>query len=132
MKKNTLNLFTDIFDENFSLFQIKNDFQTLKTNIKELEKTYLFEINVAGIKKENINIDIEEGYLVVSVKEDEKQVNEDNNYIRREMSFRQCKRKYYVGEVTENQIKASLNDGILFISIPKEEDINNKKTIIIN
>ena len=92
----------------------------------------MFEINVAGIKKENINIDIEEGYLVVSVKEDEKQVNEDNNYIRREMSFRQCKRKYYVGEVTENQIKASLNDGILFISIPKEEDINNKKTIIIN
>lgn len=132
MKKNTLNLFTDIFDENFSLFQIKNDFQTLKTNIKELEKTYLFEINVAGIKKENINIDIEEGYLVVSVKEDEKQVNEDNNYIRREMSFRQCKRKYYVGEIKEDQIKASLNDGILFISIPKEEDINDKKTIIIN
>ena len=48
------------------------------------------------------------------------------------MSYKTCRRKYYVGEIKEDQIKASLNDGILFISIPKEEDINDKKTIIIN
>ena len=132
MKKNAITLLNDIFDDNFSLFQIKNDFNCLKTNIKELNDKYMFEINVAGIKKENINIDIEEGYLVVSVKEDEKQVNEDNNYIRREMSFRQCKRKYYVGEVTENQINASLKEGILIIEVPKDAKQEKKKSIEIN
>lgn len=132
MKKNTLNLFTDIFDENFSLFQIKNDFQTLKTNIKELEKTYLFEINVAGIKKENIEINVEDGYLIVNITHKDEFDKKEYNYLRKEMSYKTCRRKYYVGEIKEDQIKASLNDGILFISIPKEEDINNKKTIIIN
>lgn len=132
MKKNTLNLFTDIFDENFSLFQIKNDFQTLKTNIKELEKTYLFEINVAGIKKENIEINVEDGYLIVNINHKDEFDKKEYNYLRKEMSYKTCRRKYYVGEIKEDQIKASLNDGILFISIPKEEDTNDKKTIIIN
>ncbi len=127
MKKNALNIFNDLFDDNFSFFQIKNDLFNLRTNIKEMEDVYLFEINVAGVKRENISIDVEEGYLVVGV--DEK--NNDTNcecYLRKEIVYKSCKRKYYIGNVSEDKIKASLNDGILYITVPKEnEDIKSSK-----
>ena len=91
----------------------------------------VFEINVAGIKKENIEINVEDGYLIVNINHKDEFDKKEYNYLRKEMSYKTCRRKYYVGEIKEDQIKASLNDGILFISIPKEEDKNDKKTIII-
>ena len=125
MRKNSLSVFNDLFDENFSFFQIKNDLFNLRTNIKELEKSYLFEINVAGVEKEDINISVENNYLTVSVDENEKKEENTNNYLRKEIVYKSCKRKYYIGNIKEEQIHASLKDGILIINVPKEE-INNK------
>jgi HSP20 family protein len=129
MKNNSISLFNDLFDDRFSLFQIKNDLCCLRTNIKELQDTYVFDINVAGIKKENINIEVNDGYLVINVSEEKE--NEDNQYLRREIIHKQCKRKYYIGNVKENQIKASLNDGILSVVVPKEVE-EKKKNIEIS
>lgn len=129
MKKNSLSLFNDIFDENFSFFQIKNDLFNLRTNIKEMEKGYLFEIDVAGVNRENINIDIEDNYLIVSVNENTNSANENNNYLRKEIVYKSCKRKYYIGNIKEDQIHATLKDGILFINVPKEE-LNQKTSKI--
>lgn len=131
MKKNSISIFNDFFDDNFSLFQIKNDLFSLRTNIKELNDMYVFDINVAGIKKENINIEVDDGYLVVNVKEEKEAESDNINYIRKEMVYKQCKRKYYIGNIKENQIKASLNEGILTIIIPKEKE-NSKKNIEIS
>lgn len=129
MKKNSLSLFNDLFDENFSFFQIKNDLFNLRTNIKEMEKGYLFEIDVAGVNRENINIDIEDNYLIVSVNENTNSANENNNYLRKEIVYKSCKRKYYIGNIKEDQIHATLKDGILFINVPKEE-LNQKTSKI--
>ena len=131
MKKNTISLFNDLFDDNFSIFQLKNDFYNLRTNIRELEKEYIFDINVAGINKENINIDVEDEYLIVSITEKEEQENTNETYLRKEISFRNAKRKYYVGKIKEENIIASLNNGILSISIPKEINEPKKKNIEI-
>ena len=131
MKKNTISLFNDLFDDNFSIFQLKNDFYNLRTNIKELEKEYIFEINVAGVDKENINISIEEEYLIVSITEKEQQENNNDIYLRKEMSYKNTKRKYYVGNIKEEDIKASLNNGILTITVPKETNEPKKKNIEI-
>ena len=83
MKKNSISIFNDLLDDNFPFFQIKNDFFNLRTNIKELENEYLFEINVAGLTKENINIDVEDGYLVISANENNENENKENNYLRK-------------------------------------------------
>lgn len=132
MKKNSISLFNDLFDDNFPFFQIKNDLFNLRTNIKELEKTYLFEINVAGLKKENIDIEIEEGYLVVSAKESEENTNEQQGtYLRKEIVYKSCKRKYYIGNIKQDQIHATLNDGILYITVPKEETNEKENKIEI-
>lgn len=120
MKRNSISIFNELLDDNFPFFQIKNDLFNLRTNIKELEKIYLFEINVAGLSKDDINIDIEDGYLIVTV--DEKKVNEEENYyLRKEIVYKNCKRKYYIGNIKQDQINAKLNEGILTIEVPKED-----------
>jgi HSP20 family protein len=132
MKKNSISLFTDLFDDSFSLFQVKNDLVNLKTNIKETKNDYEFYINVAGIKKENIDIKVNEGYLVVSVKEEtvKEDVNEEN-YIRKEMVYKDAKRKYYIGNIKEEKINATLENGILKIVVPKDNQEYEKKSIEI-
>lgn len=130
MKKNNISIFNDLFDENFSLLQFKNDFYNLRTNIKETEKEYVFDINVAGVKKENIDLNIEDNYLIVTVSDNNEVVENESTYLRKEITFKNMKRKYYVGDVKEENIKASLNNGILQINIPKETK-SNKKNIEI-
>ena len=126
MKKNNISIFNDLFDENFSLLQFKNDFYNLRTNIKDTEKEYVLDINVAGVKKENIDLNIEDNYLIVTVS-DNNEVNEnESTYLRKEITYKNMKRKYYVSDVKEENIKASLNNGILQIIIPKETKVNKK------
>lgn len=129
MKKN---LFNDLFDENFPFFNFKNNPTHLRTNIYELDNEYVFSIDVAGIKKENIDISIEDGYLIVMVNQNEELENDTNKkYIRRELMFNNVKRSFYVGDVKEKDVKADLNYGLLVIKVPKpDEEI--KKTITIN
>lgn len=130
MKKNSISFINDLFDDNFSIFQLKNDFYNLRTNIKELEKEYIFEINVAGINKENINIDIEDEYLIVSITEN-KEEKEDAIYLRKEINYRNTKRKYYIGNVKEDSVRAELKNGILIISVSKDNNNYKKKNIEI-
>lgn len=129
MKKNIL---SDLFDENFSLLSLKSNPTHLRANIYEVENEYIFCVDVAGIRKENINISIEEGYLIVSINQNEDLENNINKkFIRRELLFNNMKRSFYVGDVKEENIKANLNYGLLVINVPKTNE-NIKKTINID
>lgn len=131
MKKGTGNFLTDLFDDSFPFINMKNEGYHLRTNITELDGEYIFTIDVAGIKKENINISVEEGYLKVSINEQMESSTNNEKYIRKELEFNNIKRSYYVGEVSEENIKASLNQGLLIINVPKTIESNKKKTITI-
>lgn len=131
MKKNSLSLFNDLFDENFSFFQIKNDIFNLRTNIKEQEQSYLFEVNVAGVSKEDIDISVEDNYLIVTVNENNKKEDTTTNYLRKEIVYKSSKRKYYIGNIKENQINATLKDGLLLITVPKEDTTTKSNKIEI-
>ena len=132
MKKKSISLFSDLFDDNFSFFQMKSEMSNLRTNIIEDEKDYKFEINVAGVKKEDISIDMEEQYLIVSINENSVKEQQNENYLRKEIVYKNAKRKYFVGNVKENSIKASLKDGILHIIIPKNEELDKSNKIQID
>lgn len=76
---------------------------------------YILEMDVPGFKKEDINMELENGYLKVSAEKtldsDEK---ENKKYVRRERhSFTKCERSFYVGDVSEEDIKANLKNGII-------------------
>lgn len=92
----------------------------MRTDIKESDDGYTLEVELPGVDKKDIVIDLKEGYLNVSVsKSDNSDNGKKDNYIHRERSF-SCSRSYYVGDIDKSEIKAKYDNGILNISIPKD------------
>ena len=97
----------------------------MKTDIQEHDDGYTLEMDLPGFKKEEIQIDLNNGYMTISaakgLDEDEKD-KKSGKYIRRERYTGSCQRSFYVGEdVTEEDIKAEFKHGILKLFIPKKE-----------
>lgn len=123
--------FTDVFDWSFGN-SAKTTHGYLKTDIKEFDKSYVLFVEVPGYKKEDIDISYDDGYLTVSVSA-ENGYNDKNEYLRKERYFENYSRTFYVGNIDENDINASLDSGILNICIPKKtETKQGKKAISIN
>ena len=92
----------------------------LPPNRKEIE-TYAVTKGMETRVNNFVRKQVQEGrqaYIVCPLVEE----NEDKKYIRRERSVSECTRDFYVGDIDESSIKASFKDGILTISVPKEED----------
>lgn len=138
------NLFDDFMDEAFerNFFGGRNPLygkhskNLMKTDVKETETGYELDIDLPGFKKDEISAHLEDGYLTVSaakgVDKDEK--DNEGRYIRRERYSGSMTRSFYVGNaVTEEDIKAKYEDGILSLSIPKKDpkDVEAKKYIAI-
>ena len=116
--------FNDFFDfpviSRKELHKLNN---MLKTDVKEVENGYALDIEMPGIEKKDINLDLKDGYLTVTAKR-EHNVNDENkkeNYIRRERSFGQFSRSFYVGDIKQEDVDAKLENGILKITLPKEQ-----------
>lgn len=138
-KKNEFDLFEDMFRDPFqdSFFSTR-EMKLMKTDIKEKDAEYVVEMDLPGYDKENIELEIENGYLKVTAKISKDSSNDENKedkYIHRERFYGECSRSFYIGNnITEEDIKASFKNGILTVSIPKEEKkkIENKKLIQID
>ena len=101
----------------------------MPTDVKETENGYELSIGLAGYDKKDLSISLNDGYLTVSAKREEKEENK-HNYLRRERSF-SCSRSYYVGEeLSEEDVKAKYENGVLTIDIPKKEEKKPKPTNI--
>ena len=95
----------------------------MKTDIKELDGHYEMDVDLPGFRKEDVNIELKDGYLTISalkgMQKDEK--DEVGRYIRQERYSGQCSRSFYVGEIRAEDIKAKYEDGILRLSLPKQD-----------
>lgn len=113
-------------------FGLSEILPSMRMDIKVTETDYIIIADVPGIPKENINIDIEEGYLTISTKAVKETNDNGGKWVRRERFSSSQTQKIYVGDVKEENIKASVKDGVLTITIPKlEEKKPEKKTINI-
>lgn len=128
---NGLSLFDEAFGNFFKPMFFDSDLENMKTDIKELENAYEMEIEMPGFTKSDIQLSMEDGYLNVSAKKEEKEESKDGNYLRKERSV-SCSRSYYVGDVKEEDVKAKYDNGILKIEMPKQtqKKIENKKIMI--
>ena len=116
----------------------KNAKNMMKTDIREHEAGYELDIDLPGFKKDEITVDLENGYLTISAEKgldkDEKE-KETGRYIRRERYAGACSRSFYVGkEVEKEDIKAEFKHGILTLFVPKKEvkpAVEEKKYISI-
>lgn len=94
----------------------------MRTDIKENGDNYLMEVEIPGVDKKDISVDLKDGYLTISVNKAEKSDGDrKSNYIHRERSF-SCSRSYYVGDVQKEDIKAKYENGVLNVTVPKLEE----------
>lgn len=107
------------------------------TDVVEQEDGYEIEMNLPGFKKEDITGEVQDGYLIIKAETQKSNDEKDGTgrYIRRERYQGSCSRSFYVGEaVTQDDIKARFEDGVLKLSVPKKEvkpQVEEKKFIAI-
>ena len=141
--ENLMDVFDD-FDRNFfrgfgnvdhTLYG-KHAQNVMKTDVKETDDGYEVDIDLPGFKKDEIHLELNNGYLTIStekslVKDDE---NKHGKMLRQERYSGMMQRSFYVGEhLTEEDIKASYESGVLHVSIPKKDapKVPEKKVIRI-
>ena len=116
----------DLFDEMFrDPFFEGTESKLMKTDIKEKKDKYLIDIDLPGYEKEDIKMEISDGYLTVhaSVNKEVDDEKEKGKYVRKERYVGECSRSFYVGEnVKEEEIKAKFKNGTLTIEVPKKDD----------
>ena len=127
----------DLFDEMFNdPFFTRSESKLMRTDIKDKKDHYELEVDLPGYDKEDIKIELSDGYLTIhasmnkSVDEEEK----DSKYVHKERYVGNSSRSFYVGDnVKEEDIKASFKNGTLKLIIPKEkqEKLEEKKYIDI-
>ena len=122
-RRNDYDFFDEAMHDFFPAFYGgKHSQKYMRTDIKEDENNYLMEVEIPGADKKDIHVDLNDGYLNISVNKSEKsEGGKKDNYIHRERSF-SCSRSYYVGDVKKEDIKAKYENGILNVTIPKEAE----------
>lgn len=104
----------------FDMFSMPFNKEYMKTDIYEHDNKYFLEIDLPGIRKENIKISYENGYLTISAEKTILSSN-PNTYVRRERFYGETKRSFYIGIKKETDLKAKYSEGILTISFPKAD-----------
>lgn len=113
----------------------KNEKNLMKTDVKEKDGGYELDIDLPGFKKEDVTIQLENGYLTITATKglDKDESDDKTGYIRKERWFGNCSRSFYVGDsIRSEDIKAKMEDGILHMTVPKEtKQIPQRNTILI-
>ena len=123
------NLFDDFFDDFARPLKRRNANANaipavMRTDVKEFENGFRIDIDLPGYKKDDVQAELKDGYLTVSAstKTSNEEQTENGKYIRRERYCGSCSRSFYVGDdITQEDIKAKFEDGILKVTIPKKE-----------
>ena len=125
------NLFDEFFNDPFALMTSGRDplygkhaKNLMKTDVRELDGSYEIDIDLPGFKKDEVDIQLQDGCLTISAAKglDKDEKDKQGRYIRQERYAGSVSRSFYVGEdVKPADVKASFEDGILKLSVPKAE-----------
>ena len=129
------NLFDDWFDPFFGDMdrelnrETRNTFgkraaNMMKTDVKEVENGYEMDVDLPGCKKEDVKMQLEDGYLTIQAvrSHTNNESGQNGRYVRRETFSGTCARSFYVGEdVKKEEIHAKFEDGVLKITLPRPE-----------
>ena len=141
--ENLMDVFDD-FDRNFfrgfgnvdrALYG-KHAQHMMKTDVKETDEGYEVDVDLPGFKKDDIHLELNNGYLTISTEKSLEKTNENKKgkMLRQERYSGVMQRSFYVGEhMTEEDIKASYESGVLHIIVPKKDapKVPERKTILI-
>ena len=125
------NLFDDFFDDNFGMYPMwngrnhlygKHAKNLMKTDVRETEDTYEVDVDLPGFKKDELSVELKDGYLTISAAKglDKDEQDKKGKYIRQERYAGACSRSFYVGDVKPEEVSAKYEDGILKLTMPKQ------------
>ena len=125
-------MFSDLFDDPFfegwrntdNTMSAVMPANMMTTDVRETDKGYDVDIDMPGFEKDDISLDLQNGYLTVSAHRNSSHEDKDDNgrWLRRERYAGSCSRSFYVGEdVKDSDIHASYKDGTLCLEMPKPE-----------
>jgi HSP20 family molecular chaperone IbpA len=128
-------VFPDFSDVDRKLYG-KHASRLMKTDVQEHENHYEVAIDLPGFKKDEITLDLENGYLTVSAAKglDKEEQTQEGKMLRQERYAGEMQRSFYVGEtITAEDVQAKLEDGVLTLTVPKKEapKLPEKQTIMI-
>ena len=139
------NLFDDFFGDDFGMFPVWNTRNPLygkhaknlmKTDVRETEDSYELDVDLPGFKKDEIQVELKDGYLTIGATKglDKDEQDKKGKYIRQERYVGSCSRSFYVGDVEPQEISAKYEDGILKLSMPKQvkRELPQRTTIAID
>ena len=114
----------------------KNAPHMMKTDVKETDDGYELDVDLPGFKKDEIRLELSHGYLTISTEKslEKKEEGENGKMLRRERFSGAMSRSFYVGgNLTEEDIKASYENGVLHLTVPKKDaaKVPEKKQIMI-
>ena len=137
------NLFDELFDNAFRpLYEVDNALYgkharaVMRTDVRETDSGYEVDIDLPGFKKDEVKIDLKDGYLTIRAAKglDRDEKYKQGRYIRQERYAGQCSRSFYVGEnIQPADIHAKFEDGILKLTLPKaaQQKLPEHNTIAI-
>lgn len=129
----------DLFDPLGEFFKLPNFARdtrlnsVMKTDIKEFDTNYLFEIDMPGYDKNDVTVDYDNGYLTISAEKKETKNENDpkHKFIRKERFVGHTSRSFYIGDIDQKEISAKLENGTLVVNVPKEHKDEERKHIEI-
>ena len=138
------NLFDEFFNDPFEMNMLlprgrdplygKPSKNLMKTDVRETENSYELDVDLPGFKKEDVNVELKNGYLTIATSKslDKDEKDQKGRYIRQERYAGAMSRSFYVGEdVQPSEISAKFENGILQLSVPKAEQKRLPKTTTI-
>ena len=123
------NFMDDFINENVNL----SANTSFKVDVSDLEDSYLVEAELPGFNKDEIKVQLQNGELTITAEKREEVDNssKDKKYVHKEMRYSSMSRTLYFENVTRENLKAKLNDGILSINLPKTSKTDNDQYIDI-
>lgn len=116
-------MFDDFMDFPFGTAWYNQDL--MKTDVRETDDSYELDIDMPGVEKKDINLELKDGYLTIRANrnQEQEQKDEDGHYLRKERFTGNCSRSFYVGDdVQVADVNAKFDNGILKLSFPKKEE----------
>lgn len=127
------NLFDDMFNDMLDMvpmfgrrnpkygISMKN---TMKTDVRETEQGYEIDVDLPGFDKEDVQVQLKNGYLIISASREEKSEEDGKGeYIRKERYTGSCCRSFYVGnDIRQEDVSAKFEKGILNLTLPKKDE----------
>ena len=123
------NLFDDWFDDAFekNFFGERNPLygkhakNLMKTDVRETRDSYKLAIDLPGLKKDEVKVELKDGYLTVSASKglDKDEEDREGRFIRQERYAGACSRSFYVGDIRPEEVKCKYEFGVLRVTLPK-------------